>query len=398
MRAGVDALRLELGVLDGAAAPVDTTNYLHAAFSLDYAPDTTWEAALALRLDGHQQTGDPDFAKLDLDYGESFIRYRGERFRLTAGAQTIIWGRIDELPPTDRLSVVDLSRFILDDLQDRRRPTLALRAEAFLGADSKLDLVWVPVFRAAVLPERDSVWFPVDRERGRILGIAPDPLLAAIVQGASFDEDAPDGDGGWGVRYSRSASAYDLGLTLQRNRQTTPYYAFLPAANTFQAQYPRAWSSGADIAFEQGGLTWRGELAWISDFPVTRSDFSYTTVEAVNWAGGVEFHPGDGDTRVNLQIVGLNLIDAPAVLDRTEIYSFNGALDIPLARERWRLNTRFFVGLDEHDLYLNPELAFLGWEPHEAYIAVHYFEGAASTLGGFHEDHSVLTLGWRSRF
>ena len=136
----------------------------------------------------------------------------------------------------------------------------------------------------------------------------------------------------------------------------------------------------------------------ISDFPVTRTDFGYDTVEAVNWGAGAEFHPGDGDTRINLQVVGVNLVDAPAVLDRKERYNFNGAVDYPFARDRWRLNFRFFFGLDEKDVYLNPKLSFLGWEPHELYLALDYFDGADNTLGGFHEDHSLLRLGWRSVF
>ncbi|MET0084826.1 MAG: hypothetical protein ABW079_17625, partial [Sedimenticola sp.] len=84
--------------------------------------------------------------------------------------------------------------------------------------------------------------------------------------------------------------------------------------------------------------------------------------------------------------------------DRTEIYSFNGSVEMPFAQDRWRANMRFFLGLDKKDVYLNPEIAFLGWEPHELYLQLHYFDGANGTIGDFHQDHSMLTLGWRAKF
>ncbi len=392
----LDKARLEAGELTKSGAPANTSNYLHIAFSARWDSGTAWEARLAGRIDGYYQSGRQSPDRTQLDYGESFVRYRGERIRFTLGTQKIIWGRIDELPPTDRMSVVDLSRFNLDDHPDRRRATPAIRLEYFPGA-GKLDMVWLPEFRAAELPGRKSIWSTVDRQRGALLGIAPTPAMSALIKGSRFTEDEPHGDAGGGVRYSHSESGFDYALTAQRVRQSTPYYE-LVRLGRFEARYPRTWVIGGDAGFEALNAAWNFEAAWLSDIPVTRTDIRYTTVEGISWAAGVEFYPGDGDTRVNLQLIGTNLIDAPAVLDRTEIYIFNGAVDIPFAHERWRLNTRFFIGLDKKDLYINPELAYIGWEPYELYLATHYFAGSAGTLGGYYQDNTLLTLGWRADF
>ncbi|MCW8889804.1 MAG: hypothetical protein OQL20_04005, partial [Sedimenticola sp.] len=146
------------------------------------------------------------------------------------------------------------------------------------------------------------------------------------------------------------------------------------------------------------GAIWRFEAAWQSDVPVTHLSGAFDTVKSVNWGAGVEFFPGDGDTRVNLQITGVNHIDAPAVLDRTEVYLLGGSFEMPFAQDRWRVKGRFYKGLDAHDLYLNPEIAFTGWDSQEIYLDAHYFDGAAGTPGGFHQDHSILSLGWRAKF
>ena len=394
--ASLDKVQLEAGHLTKSGAEADTSNYLHIAFSAHWDSGSAWEAQLAGRIDGYYQSGRQNLDHTQLDYGESFIRYRGENIRFTLGTQKIIWGRIDELPPTDRMSVVDLSRFNLDDHQDRRRAAPAVRLEYFNGA-GKFDLVWLPEFRAAELPGQKSIWSIVDQQKGELLGIEPTPTMSTIIKGSRFTEDEPHGDAGGGIRYSRSDSGFDYALTAQRVRQSTPYYE-LVSLGRFKARYPRSWVVGGDFGFEALDATWNFEAAWLSDIPVTKTDISYTTVEGVSWAAGVEFYPGDADLRVNLQLIGTNLIDAPRIFDRTEIYTFNGAVDIPFAHERWRLNTRFFIGLDKKDIYINPELAYIGWEPHDIYLATHYFTGSAGTLGGYHQDHSLLTLGWRAKF
>lgn len=412
---GLDRLWLEAGGLLDRGQDVDTSNYLHGAASARWEPDPRWELRLGVRLDGYLQTGEPDFSEAELDFEESFIRYRGERSRLTLGAQTVIWGRVDEIPPLDRLSVQDLNRFILDDLAERRRTVGAVRWERFWDA-VKLDALWVPDFREAELPDRDSIWSPVDRDRGRFIGIAENPVLRELIRQGDFGEDT-DGSGGGGARLSWQRPGMDYGLSVQRTRHSPPYYelnegvrrtllsgagvdAALAAATgpTFVEIHPWTWVGGADLSMEAKGAIWRLEAAYLSDVPVTTVTLDVETVSAVDWVAGVEFFPGQGNAQVNLQLAAHHLLDAPAVLDREDSYLINGRYENTFARQRWRTDIRFWLGLDERDIYLNPELAYLGWEPHQFYVALHYFDGEVATLGGFHEDHSLITLGWRAEF
>jgi hypothetical protein len=227
--------------------------------------------------------------------------------------------------------------------------------------------------------------------------VDPKLVAPAAVQNAVVIDDEPSGDGGFGARYTRVHSFADIGVTVAHTRQSTPY--FRPAGvGRFEAEYPRSWAYGADAAIDAAGATWRLEVLYSRDNPVTRRDLSYTTTPGVAWGGGVEFFPGDGDTRVNLQLVGTNLIDAGAVIDRKDIYSINGEIEVPFDRERWRAKFDFYTGLNERDIYLNPELAFLGWEPHEIYVALHYFDGEEETIGGYFEHNSSINVGWRASF
>lgn len=393
----LEHINIEYAGLVDSEDDIDGQVYGSAEISLEYDNDA-WEVRVAARMDGYKQTGDVEFDEVVLDYGETYLRYRGDSMRWTLGAQTVIWGRIDEIPPTDFLSVQDLRRFTIDDLQDRRLARPMLRVESFWG-DNAIDLIWTMGFRAAELPNEKSIWHPINQLRGEILGLESNPILSQIVRFAQIDDDAPDSGNGFGLRYTRTASAFDLALTVQRDRHSSPYFTYNPFTNTFEARHPKSWSVGGDIGIEAGGATWRAEAAWRSDVPATNAiDFSFTEVEAINWGIGVEMYPGDGDTRVNLQISGNNLLDADHVVDRDEVYLFNGDIDIPFAQERWRASMRFFVNMQDSGTYLNPELVFLGWEPHAFYVELQYFDGDDGTIGGFYEDQTVIAVGWRAEF
>lgn len=415
-QATVEDLWLEAGALSDGGVAVEGSHYLHAAGALQWQANTTWTLRGAVRADGYAQTGDPSFEHSRLDYGETYLRYRGEGTRITLGAQKVLWGRVDEIAPTDRLATPDLRRYVLDGLQDRRLASPALRAEWF-GPRYKLDAVLVPDLREAELPPSESIWHPLDRVNGEIMGLQPDPVLAAVIQNGTLGADT-DGAGGGGVRISRTGEKADAALTIQRMRHLTPYYELddgvragllagdpVPAAlanatgATLMERHPWTTLVGADLGVPIGRNTWRLELAWRSDVPVTAGDLSMQTAEGVDWVAGVELYPGDGDARLNLQVAGHHLLNPPdGVLDRDETYLLNGELENNFARARWRAGLRFFFGLNEKDVYLNPEIAYVGIEPHTFYLEGHYFDGDAGTPGGFHQDHSLLALGWRVQY
>ena len=396
------AIRLEKARLESAwlvedNPSTDRLDYGHLTVSAEWKPNSPWAARAALRVDGYAESGSQDWDDVNIDYDDTYIRYRGESYRFTLGAQTLIWGRIDEIPPSDRLSVTDGKRFNLDDIAERKRARPMLRVERFAD-HGKYDFVYMPTFRAAELAEVESIWYPIDRTRRKILGSQVPTAVAATMGNATIINDEPDNDHAVGLRFSSSLDDLEYAMTLQHGRHTNPYFSYNIATQTFTAIYPRTFAAGADLAFEKNGITWRFEGVYLSEVPVTGPTLNILDAEAVNWAAGMEFYPGDADVRVNLQVAGNHLYNADTFAERTNIYNINGSVEIPFADNSWRANVRFFAGLDREDIYFNPKLSFVDWEPHELYVEAHYFDGADGTIGGFHEDHSLLAVGWRASF
>lgn len=349
------------------------------------------EYALGMRFDVLTQFGGRDFNRARGDYTENYLRWRGDDLRLTIGTQNIMWGRVDEISPIDRMSRADLTRAVLDKLPERRRAVPALRAEHF-GEDYKLDAVLLPAFDDAVMPHRDSVWHPVDVLRGRIFGIGTFPALV----GVRVREADNDSSGGGGLRFTREADGMDYGLSIQRVRQSQPYYKLM--GGTLQAVHPYSTTVGAEFETERGGATWRMEAAWTSDVPLTTRSFGYRTAPGYDVVIGAELFPGDGETRLTLQLAAHRVMTDAAVLDRTEVYALTGEIEHPFALGRWRADLRFVAGLGSRDFYLNPRLTYTGIDQHEIFVAAHLFSGAEQTLGGFYERNDSVSVGWQASF
>lgn len=385
----VDSLRFELGAFaDHPGASGD--GFAQMAISAG-GGEGDWSYALGARVDALSQFGSQDFTRVRADYTENYLRWRGEDVRLTFGTQNVMWGRVDEISPIDRMSRVDLSRAMLDRLPDRRRAVPAVRAEYF-GEDIKLDAVWLPVFDEAVMPHRDSVWHPVDTVSGRLLGFGTLPGLV----GVKVRESDEDGSGGGGLRLTAGGDGLDYGFSVQRVRQSQPYYRVSPGVLT--AIHPYDTVVGAELEAEHLGATWRMELAWRSDVPLTTPAFQYRTDPGIDLVVGAEFFPGDGETRVTLQLAGHRTLTDVSVLDRTEFYLMTGEIEHPFANGRWRADLRFMLGLGERDVYVNPRLTYTGIDQHELFVAAHLFSGSAQTLGGYYTDNDAVMVGWQAKF
>ncbi|MBU3070910.1 hypothetical protein KOI40_13880 [Aestuariicella sp. G3-2] len=404
----LDKLWFEYGRYE-SDSPAEYQLYGHGKGTINWQGEK-WELQASARLDYYEEHSDDssdkavpanalsnnkgNWDKTKLDYDETFVRYRGNRGILTVGAQKVIWGRIDEVPPSDRLSTQDLRRGLQDDLEDRRLASAAVRYEHFIG-DGKLDLLYIPRLRETELPDENSVWYPINQREGTILGLDTSPLIEYVVRNTPIDDDAPNTDGGFGIRFNQLGSGFDYALGIQHGISTLPYFTYSTNRNVIEARYLRSTTVSGDIGFEALGGTVKMEAAWNSDTPITRTDGRFDSVESLAWGIALELFPGDSDTRLNLQLTGNHLIDAPDVLDRDKMASFNGTLDMPFGNNNWLARMRFNVGLDMSDLYFNPELTYTGLSNQEIYLELHEYNGDTGSIGGFYKHNSLVNLGWR---
>lgn len=396
------------------AQDANHSEYANAKAYIEHSFNSSWDLKLSARMDTIHQSGKKgsDYSDTDFDYDDSYIRYRDESFRITAGAQTIHWGKVDNMGPLDNMATLDLSRGVMLKWGENYRSSPAVRAEYF-SDKGKFDLVYLADFREAELADKEDVWYPIDLRKGRILGFKDNPAMSSLIKNARIDDDF-SADGGWGMRYTATLDSYDIGLTLQQVRLSTPYYKINEGIRekiltgqvvnpadyryTYTEEHPRSWVIGADTEFQWKTVTWRMEAGWFSDLPATTKTLKYETYDGFKWAGSAEFYPGDADTRVNLQLSGQHLDQDEKILDLDNVVILSGEIESLFSNNRWKASGQFSIGVTNKEFILSPEIAYLGAEPFEIYTAFHYLDGAEQTVGGFFKYNNVLTFGIRGKY
>lgn len=412
----------EVGWLTNKPDAGDVTGYVRTKAHLSMNLSPALEIFAQARLDASAQTRFESFGNSQLEPDQVYLRYRGEQWRVTAGNQLVLWGRLDGESPIDKTSALDVARLFEDTIDDRRRAAPAIRYERFLG-EWKIDALVQPLFRGAEMPARSSIWSPLDLRRGRALGLAFDPVLAELVRFGGFDDDE-DGFGSAGVRITRAARGIDYGFTVQNFRHSAPTFSLSDAIQrallgqflatgtvdpraaiaaapgpAFEGEHPRSWLIGADLSYPVGAHVIRAEAALMDDVPVyPEGSLAAEEVAGMDWGLGWESYPGEGNTRLIVQLTGRFLFSDRDLRESKTAAFLNGQVETTFAEDKWRARLNYNVRLDRSDWYVNPEIAYIGFQNRELYLGVRVFDGDERTIGGFYDRNDHLAAGWRITF
>ncbi len=403
------------GYLPYEEANVDVSTHARITPELTWRGDNRFSAKFSGEIAHFSELGSRDSNDVQVLYQDNYVRYTDDNLKLTAGPQKIIWGSTDEIKPTDRIGAQNFSQGIIRDYADRQLAVPAVRGE-YVKDGFKFDGVGVFKHRNAELAEEDSMWSFINRNNGRVLGVPNTPEFASIVQQATIDEESY-GFGGGGARISKKTSLMDGAVTLQRVRQTTPFYDINPQISaaveagsftpttlsslsgaTATIINPWTWVMGGDVSIPIGASIFRGEVAWLSDVPVHSQSFRRRDANNIQAVAGVEFYPGDTDFRVIVQSVANVLYGVDNMLEQDEQYSLNGSFENPFLHGDLVASLDYGLGINEHDVYINPKLSYRGIDNHDLYVEGHFFDGSDVTVGGFYEDNSQVRVGWSYEF
>ena len=98
--------------------------------------------------------------------------FRAKRFDLTAGLGRVVWGRLDELQPTDVINPIDVSRFFFEGRSEARLSVPLVRARVFAGDKVSVEGVYVPFFRRGRFDRLDEPSSPFNIEPGAVTCLA----------------------------------------------------------------------------------------------------------------------------------------------------------------------------------------------------------------------------------
>lgn len=223
---------------------------------------------------------------------EAWVEFAGARGDVRAGMSRVVWGRLDEVQPTDVINPIDVSRYLLDGRGEARIAVPLVRAR-FLPSDKlTLEGVIVPGFRRGRFDRLDEESSPFN-----LFNDIPPPVCIAL-EGVvcpdrwSFQRDEPGNDLQGGARIAVTTGRVDWSVSTWRG--FVPFALLngvVPGATpALRLSHPRYTMVGGDFETVAGKWAIRGEAAYFPNRPL---QFEHEPL----WFSGDAFEAGAGVDR-----------------------------------------------------------------------------------------------------
>ena len=269
------------------------------------------------------------------------IEVLGSRIDLLAGYARIVWGRLDEIQPTDVINPLDVSKFFFEGRSEARLPMLVGRVRVHLSERLNVEGVYLPDFRRAHFDQLDEPTSPFNLP---VLAAQDPTAISVSDRQPAFTASNAQG----GVRISATSGRVDWSVSAFRGLETFGVYTsersstVPPVAPSVSIDYPRFSMVGGDFEAVRGTWGMRGEVAAFVADNFQSADLRVVTGQSFDAGFGVDRRAGDY-TLSGTVLLHSESYDAPLTISqagdtldgRTDV-SFIVSADRTFARERYR--------------------------------------------------------------
>jgi hypothetical protein len=192
-----------------------------------------------------------------------WIEWSGAAGDIRAGFGRLVWGRLDEIQPSDVINPIDTALFLLDGRSEARRAVAFVRGRVSLGEVVEVEGVFAPVFRRSVF---DALEEPTSPFNLALDAPRPAPFAGLPIERAEPGRAWRNVSGG--ARLTTTIGAVDVGASVYRGFEgfglVQPVMAVPPATAVARAiveTFPRFTMVAADVETVAGEWAVRGEVA-----------------------------------------------------------------------------------------------------------------------------------------
>jgi len=104
---------------------------------------------------------------------DAWIEIASSRADLRVGYGRVVWGRLDEIQPSDVINPINVTRFLFDGRGAARLPVTFVRGRVFATERLTLEGVFVPLFRRGTFDELDEASSPFNPRNQQVTAAAP---------------------------------------------------------------------------------------------------------------------------------------------------------------------------------------------------------------------------------
>lgn len=287
-------------------------------------------------------------AETEVEMHELWLEHAGDGWDVRVGRQIIIWGKADGVQVTDLISPPDYTESMTRDLDEIRMPVDAMKLR-LLGQWFDTELIVIPVFTAAVLPEGDNPW--------AVSQSVPDSVR--ISQDAADEPSASLENSEVALKVSAYLPGFDVAASVFHTWDDMPAMhrgAWMEGDTLhvdYRPEHHRLTVLGLECSRPWSDFVFRGEAAYtIGQYQNTDSVFEDPRPkDGLKWLAGLDWMPGD-DWSVTGQFVGAHILDYDEGLAE-DAFSPLATLNISkkLLNQTLTLSNMLYVDLDDAEVF-----------------------------------------------
>jgi hypothetical protein len=324
-----------------------------------------------------------------VDLHEAFLDYISDSWAVRIGRQIIIWGKADGIQITDIICPPDYTEFITRDLDEIRMPVDALKFR-WLGNFGNAEVIWIPVFEPAVLPEDDNPW--------AITPVFPDDV--DITFNSTKEPEKTLKNSEIAGKLSFYLSGIDIALsalytwddfpsmhrTVERDGSETLV--------TFEPEHHRLTVFGLEFSKPWGEFVFRGEAAFYKGRyfePENLADELFKR-NSLNWLVGADWYPGNNWTII-LQFADILILDYDDRIEKDE-HAMIVTLNVTkkLLRETLTLSNMIYYSINDKDLLDRISVEYALTDEFHIFAGADFFSGDEKSSFGVYEDNTQVWI------
>jgi hypothetical protein len=312
---------------------------------------------------------------------EAWLEYMTDSWDVRVGRQIIVWGKADGVQITDVISPMDYTEFLARDYDDIRTPVDSFKFR-LLKDLYNLEFIWVPVFKAAVLPGPGNPWavqpdFADDVEIVEEEGIIP----KAILQNSEY-----------GGKIAIYLSGVDLALSALHTWDKFPLLRrqyTLDNRLLIRTEHHRLTFLGLEFSMPMSTIVLRGESAFFTGKRLETVEDGLLEKQTLKWLVGVDWFPGDG-WNTSAQVTGTKIFSYEDIISE-ESHTYLATLHCSkkMLRETLTLATFAYAGLNHGDVFDRSSVEYALTDELHLSLGVDLFTGSDGMFGQYQDNDEI---------
>lgn len=317
---------------------------------------------------------------------EAWLEYAAGQWDLRIGRQIIIWGRADGVQVTDLISPPDYTESMTRDLDEIRMPVDALKFRV-LGGAVDTEFIWIPVFKAAVLPTGDNPW--------AVAQVLPENIRVSSAPASEPETSLENSE------FALKVSAYFSGLDVAASvfytwddypaRHRTVQWEDQTAVVDFFPRHHRLTVFGLSFSWPWSDFVFRGEAAYFLGMyrPAAALDLDPVPKDSLKWLGGLDWNPGR-DWTFSVQLTGDAIMDYDPVL-ADESHDCTATLNVSkkLFNQILTLSNLLYYGINDNEAYNRLSAQYALTDALHLYVGADVFLGEDGGFGVYQDNTQV---------